>query len=169
MTPYSALQFTAQGFDSSGADVAVYAKWSATGGTIGRNGLFTAGSDTGYFQITVEDTLSRLKGSALVHISPETGLKHSEPLRPMSFSLDQNFPNPFNPKTTIKYGVKESCHVILKVYDIRGRQVGNFIDSEHEAGMYSYTFNASTLASGVYLYKIVMKNYSCVKKMVVLK
>ena len=79
---------------------------------------------------------------------------------PASFSLAQNYPNPFNPTTTIEYAVKEPCNVELKVYDIRGREVVTLVDSRHQAGFYKHSFHAQNLPTGVYFYRIRMKDPS---------
>ncbi|MDP2208532.1 MAG: C25 family cysteine peptidase [Bacteroidota bacterium] len=92
---------------------------------------------------------------------------------PESFFLSQNHPNPFNPTTEIHYGLPEDAHVVLKVYDILGREVMTLVDEFKEAGYYSIEFNGSSakggLSSGVYFYKIVSGNYTAVKKLVITK
>jgi hypothetical protein len=85
------------------------------------------------------------------------------------YQLLQNYPNPFNPNTTIEYRVKEKCHVVLKVYDIQGREVMTLVDSDHQPGFFKVNFNASHLATGVYFYKIQMMDFTNVKKMVLLE
>ncbi len=88
---------------------------------------------------------------------------------PKRFYLMQNYPNPFNPETQICFGVKEPCRVVLKIYNILGQVVGTLIDKRYEPGQYKISFNAAGLASGIYFYKIKMKGFSAVKKMIVLE
>lgn len=88
---------------------------------------------------------------------------------PFSFSLDQNYPNPFNPATQIKYSIAKAGIVILKVYDILGRQVADLVNKYQEAGKYTIDFNASRLASGVYIYRIESSSFTSVKKMMLIK
>lgn len=88
---------------------------------------------------------------------------------PQEYKLLQNYPNPFNPKTTIPFSVKERCHVLLQVYDILGREVMTLVDDSHEPGFYRLTFDARHLPSGLYLYRIQMKDFQAVKKMVVME
>lgn len=88
---------------------------------------------------------------------------------PTKFTLKQNYPNPFNPTTTIQFNVVKSVHVKLNVHNLLGREVLTLIDSEYQPGQYSVTFNASQLTAGIYFYRIIMGEYTAVKKMVVLK
>ena len=73
---------------------------------------------------------------------------------PMEFSLSQNFPNPFNPVTTIKYEIPEKSFVSLIVYDINGREITSLVNEDETAGNYQVKFDGSNFASGVYLYKL---------------
>ncbi|MFA5803975.1 MAG: T9SS type A sorting domain-containing protein [Melioribacteraceae bacterium] len=88
---------------------------------------------------------------------------------PLQYSLDQNYPNPFNPATQIKYSIAKAGIVTLKVYDILGRQVTDLVNKYQEAGKYTVDFNASRLASGVYIYRIESSSFTDVKKMMLIK
>lgn len=88
---------------------------------------------------------------------------------PVSCDLSQNYPNPFNPTTTIRYQIPKDGVVMLKVYDILGAEVVTLVNEEKVAGRYEVNFNASSLASGVYLYRINVNEYASVRKMVLLK
>ena len=85
------------------------------------------------------------------------------------YALEQNYPNPFNPTTTIKYQIPTSGNVTIKVYDILGNEVANLIDGYMETGKYEVDFDAYSLASGVYIYRLNVNDYVNVKKMVLLK
>jgi hypothetical protein len=91
------------------------------------------------------------------------------PAVPDMFALFQNHPNPFNPETTISYEVKESCRVVLKVFDMRGREVATLVDGVYPSGFHSVRFDASRLPTGLYFYKIKMKDFSSTRKMAVIK
>ncbi|MCX6142865.1 MAG: T9SS type A sorting domain-containing protein [Ignavibacteriales bacterium] len=73
---------------------------------------------------------------------------------PTAFSLSQNYPNPFNPSTIIRYGVPVESKVTLVIFDMLGRKVQTLVDGQLKAGVYTETWNASALASGVYYYRI---------------
>ena len=88
---------------------------------------------------------------------------------PSSFTLSQNYPNPFNPSTKIKYSIPQSSKVVVKVFDMLGKEVATLVNEEKEAGTYEITWNAQNLPSGVYSYGIKAGSYTAIKKMVLLK
>jgi len=85
------------------------------------------------------------------------------------FALQQNYPNPFNPNTTINYSIPKNGLVKLYVYNILGQKVAELVNQTMEAGNHYVNFNASNLASGIYLYRLESGNYVSVKKLMVLK
>jgi hypothetical protein len=88
---------------------------------------------------------------------------------PAAFRLYQNFPNPFNPLTTIRYDVSEDGFVSLKIYDMLGREVKDLVHIDQGKGKYAVTFNAGGLASGVYFYKLTINDYTESRKMMLVK
>lgn len=89
---------------------------------------------------------------------------------PRDYSLAQNYPNPFNPSTTIKYALPQANNVTVKVYDILGNEVATLIDGKQQvAGTYTLDFDASNLASGMYVYTVKAGEYFAAKKMMLLK
>jgi hypothetical protein len=88
---------------------------------------------------------------------------------PIAFELAQNYPNPFNPLTKIKFSVPSQTKIILRVFNILGQQVAMLVNGLMSAGNHEVTFDASSLASGVYLYQISAGNLSIVKKMLLMK
>jgi hypothetical protein len=85
------------------------------------------------------------------------------------FVLSQNYPNPFNPSTTIRYSLPIAGSVQLKIFNLLGQEVMTLVEGEQKAGSYVVVFDASRLASGVYLYQLKTDRYSNVKKMMLLK
>ncbi len=94
---------------------------------------------------------------------------------PSQYELSQNYPNPFNPTTKIKYSIHansqsfSSSPVLLKVYDILGREVAVLVNEPKAPGIYEITFNAGNLASGVYFYELRAGSFSSVKKLLLLR
>ncbi len=88
---------------------------------------------------------------------------------PSDFSLKQNYPNPFNPVTNIKFSIPKSSFVKITVFDITGREVTKLVNENMNAGSYTVDFNASNLATGVYLYRIDADGFTDVKKMMLIK
>ncbi|MBE2254730.1 MAG: T9SS type A sorting domain-containing protein [Ignavibacteria bacterium] len=92
-----------------------------------------------------------------------------ENIIPQEYSLYQNFPNPFNPVTTISYQIPTDGIVNLKVYDILGKEVATLVSEMKRAGSYQVVFNGNNLASGIYFYKIKSGNFNQVKRMMLIK
>ncbi|HLG33038.1 MAG TPA: T9SS type A sorting domain-containing protein, partial [Ignavibacteriaceae bacterium] len=90
-------------------------------------------------------------------------------IKPTNFDLEQNFPNPFNPTSTIKYSVPERSLIRLSVYNTIGQEVALLVDEEKDAGDYSFEFNASGLTSGIYFYRLQSGNFVETRKMVLLR
>jgi hypothetical protein len=88
---------------------------------------------------------------------------------PTEFLLSQNYPNPFNPSTKIKYSVPQSSNVMIKVFDILGKEIETLINEEKPIGTYEITWYAEGLPSGVYFYQLKAGDYMSVKKMILLK
>ena len=88
---------------------------------------------------------------------------------PNDFSLNQNYPNPFNPSTVIQYAIGSRQFVSLKVYDVLGKEVATLVNEEKPTGNYEVNFNASSLSSGVYFYKLQAGSFWETKKMILIK
>ncbi|MCG8374662.1 MAG: T9SS type A sorting domain-containing protein, partial [Balneolales bacterium] len=93
-----------------------------------------------------------------------------EPGIPIEFILSQNYPNPFNPSSTIRFGLPQSEEVTLQVFNTLGQQVATLVSNEKmEAGWHSVQFNAGSLASGMYIYRIKAGSFVQTKKMMLIK
>ncbi len=88
---------------------------------------------------------------------------------PNSFKLLQNFPNPFNPSTTIEFSMPKAAFVSLKIYNLLGQEVSTLVSQKLNAGMYTYQVKGENLTSSVYYYKLVAGDYVEVKKMILIK
>lgn len=90
-------------------------------------------------------------------------------VKPERFYLYQNSPNPFNSNTIIKYNIPEQGKISLKVFDILGNEISTLVDEYKTTGFYEVNFDASKLASGIYLYKLQLSGVSLIKKMVLIR
>jgi hypothetical protein len=89
---------------------------------------------------------------------------------PHVFTLGQNYPNPFNPTTTIEFTLAEDSKVSLKVFDMLGREVATLVNGNLKAGtIHQVPFNATTLSSGLYFYRLETEGGSLMKKLMLLK
>lgn len=88
---------------------------------------------------------------------------------PEQIYLTQNYPNPFNPRTSIEFGLDRSGFVVLEIYDILGRRVRTLINQEMNPGRHTQRFDASSLASGIYLYRLQVNGEVFIKKMTFIK
>ena len=85
------------------------------------------------------------------------------------YHLSNNFPNPFNPSTKIKYAIPQTSNVIVKVFDILGNEIETLVNEEKPSGTYEITWNAEGLPSGVYFYQLKAGSIVETKKMILLK
>ena len=107
-------------------------------------------------------------GWKVLNYSSVTGVK-GEQVQPSNFRLSQNYPNPFNPTTNINYSITNSGHITLSVYNVLGQKVATLVNQEQKAGQYVVNFDASKLASGIYMYTLQSQGVSLTKKMMLLK
>ncbi len=89
--------------------------------------------------------------------------------QPVKFGLSGNHPNPFNPETSIRFTLGKDGHVNLTVYDLSGRRVAELVNGFREAGSHEITFNGSGLPSGIYFYRLTVKDHTAVGKMLLVK
>lgn len=88
---------------------------------------------------------------------------------PEEFSLSQNYPNPFNPKTVISFQLSVDSKVLIKVYDVQGKEVETLLNERMNAGTYEVSFDASHLSSGVYFYRLTTDGFIETKSMMLIK
>jgi gluconolactonase len=116
-------------------------------------------------------TLYITAGSSLyrIRLAAATGVHDHGSLQPHSFNLYANYPNPFNPETTINYQLAMNSVVTLNVYDTLGREVALLVNEERAAGTYSVHWDASGFSSGTYFYRLRSGSFDETKKMVLLR
>jgi hypothetical protein len=116
------------------------------------------------------DTIRFYPQETMMIIQAATGVDDDK-LNPDVFSLNQNFPNPFNPSTNISFSIPKSTKVNLSIYDLMGNLLATLVDDEKERGLYNIEFNSTqfNLSSGVYFYKLSTPEFTSVRKMILLK
>ncbi|MCE1164568.1 MAG: T9SS type A sorting domain-containing protein, partial [Bacteroidetes bacterium] len=103
-------------------------------------------------------------------MSNPTAVPGETGITPSAFNLYQNYPNPYNPVTAIKFDLPKSANVVLKVYDVTGKTVSTLLNEHKNAGSYTVNFDAGYLSSGIYFYRLVTDNgASFTRKMVIQK
>jgi len=115
------------------------------------------------------DTTASSNSISFVTASTLTAVQGPATSSPGAFSLSQNYPNPFNPKTVISGQWTADSEVRLVVYDLLGREIAVLANGRYPAGRYTFTFDATNLSSGVYLYRLTAGAHSAVRKMLVLR
>lgn len=120
-----------------------------------------------------ESVLSDFVNTTAVGTGEDEGgdnvLASNDEIIPKEYSLKQNFPNPFNPTTNIRYDIPSDNFVTIKIYDILGKEVMNLVNKFKQAGRYIISFNANNLPSGIYFYKIKAGSFEQVRKMVMVR
>jgi len=144
---YNGLAFSVDGFSAM---------------TVSTAGVITASGSTYTSSNNVDELTVRLEGNF-------TGLSNTNENIPEKFSLQQNFPNPFNPSTSICFSLPADSKVKLVVFNSAGQEVAELVNEEMNAGTYEYQFDAGSLSSGVYFYKLITENFTDTKKMMLVK
>jgi hypothetical protein len=114
-------------------------------------------------------TQSYYRGNIQLEMNTVSGINEPIASIPKRYDLKQNYPNPFNPVTKINFELPKDGFVSLKIYDILGREIVTLVNEVRTAGYYSMDFDASTLSSGVYFYRMESGTFSNIKRMVLIK
>ena len=166
------------GFLDPGTDIALFSLAPGSPSLGGSPADIFYTDFTGSFSLTIPAALLGLLSGDNVDAmdcqilidSTTTGV---EPIQqgsiPKNFKLNNNYPNPFNPSTTIKFSIPQTSYVTLEVFNTLGERIGVLASEELSAGTYKYNWDASDLTSGIYFYKIHAGNFVETKKMILLK
>ncbi len=135
----------------------------------GRYGDLSSASGCGYTAWTLTTAPPGRANTRFVMNPGTVGVENKLSNLPTSYSLSQNFPNPFNPVTKINFALPKQGFVTLKVFDILGREIKTLVNEMKNAGIYSVDFNASEYSSGVYFYRLETNGFSDIKRMMLIK
>lgn len=119
--------------------------------------------------VTISGMNNVIVQTAIYDSIPPIGIINLNTGVPKSFGLAQNFPNPFNPVTKIKFDIPKFTNAVIRVYDIVGNEVAVLHNGDLQPGFYEAEFNASSYASGVYFYRLETPEYTNVKRMILVK
>lgn len=128
------------------------------------NVISVAANNSFAFALTADGNVSR-RPLAEIYVDVNVNKNNI----PGNYDLLQNFPNPFNPSTTIKYSIPKSSFVSLKILDILGKEIQTIVNEEKQPGNYEVKFDGSNLASGIYLYQLKVADFVETKKMILLR
>ena len=122
--------------------------------------------------VVMEDSLSMfmdVESGNLLYSSMDLTNSETERLEPVSITLHQNYPNPFNPTTSISFELNRAQNVSLIIYNMLGQEVMTLVNDRMGSGIHQITFDANSLASGVYLYRLITNQLILTKKMTLIK
>ena len=141
------------------------------GGAVVTDAEYTLASTIGQSAIDITQDASNINQAGFWYQSGGllTIVEQNTNVLPAKFRLDQNFPNPFNPTTTIRFAIPEPAFVTLKLYDLHGREVVTLVNKEMSSGEFDVIFDATGLASGVYFYRIQTEEFTQFRKLMLLK
>jgi hypothetical protein len=123
----------------------------------------------GYEGINNSDDRNLLMTRILDWMFPLDAVDPGPGTLPTVYALEQNFPNPFNPETTIPFALPERSHVRLSVFDLLGREVAVLVNGVMDAGTHDATFNGAELSSGVYFYRMEANDFTQTRKLMLMK
>jgi Secretion system C-terminal sorting domain len=177
LTVANASKIATQAVNVSVSNVPSWVKFDSTSQTI--KALTASAEQTATFVFTIDKSAPVGKGQTLtfsITANSQTWTKNIaiKVAVPQTYTLFQNYPNPYNPSTVISYQLSAKNSVNLKIYDVIGREVANLVNEQQEPGYYQKTFDASRYASGMYIYRLVAtdeqnKQHMFQKKMMLVK
>lgn len=115
------------------------------------------------------DSSASANAFVITFVRTNVGINVVSSTVPEEYALENNYPNPFNPSTKIRFAIPATGNVELNIYDSKGSLVGKLVNQKLNAGVYEYDFNASNLPSGAYFYRLSSQNFAQTKKMLLVK
>lgn len=157
--------------DSDGLDTTLTLTYQAIDDVVADLGVAEGESIDLIWTVTAQvgDSVQFAEASFDLNIARNLSVSNEVDDQPKEFSLSQNYPNPFNPTSNIQFTVPRATDVKLEVYNINGQLVRTLVNSRMSAGEHTVQFNASDLASGIYIYRIIAGNFVQTKKMTLIK
>ncbi|MBC8375937.1 MAG: T9SS type A sorting domain-containing protein [FCB group bacterium] len=154
-------------------DSAAYITYSALADALPDNGV-VSGSWTLSISDNISDPVGASNGPLSLSIDATAVGLHASGMIPDEFVLEANYPNPFNPATTLSFGIPEASQVVLSIYDLKGRMVSTIVNDNKEAGYHTAIWNGTNqngqpVGAGMYIYRIQAGSFGQARKMILLK
>lgn len=165
VAPGDSVQYEYFGLDQFNNVRRFSGTWVAEGGTIDQSGLYVAGTTTGQYEITVNNSLGAPVGSTTIDISNSVSNEDPESII-QDFALSSNFPNPFRESTELTVDLPEPTHVVLKIYNVLGQEIDTVADQLLQSGTHHFKINAQHWPAGIYFYTIKSEAFVEIKTMV---
>lgn len=160
--------YTFQLSQNNGFDPMVIDSTAITETTLGLDTALETSSDY-FWRVRAENSSGSSDWSDTFTFSTELATSIEDPELPVEYSLAQNFPNPFNPSTTIEFGIPEPSEVLLEVYNVAGKTIAVLVNEPRNAGSYQVHFDASSLSSGIYIYRLKAGTFTKTRKLTLIK
>ncbi|MCC6865528.1 MAG: T9SS type A sorting domain-containing protein [Ignavibacteria bacterium] len=151
------------------SDHACKVKGEAGLGTYGGDYIGISSGNGKIFPFWFDDKTGTMQAWVAAVTPDPVGISGNTNEVPALYKLEQNFPNPFNPNTTISFALPNEQRVKLEVFDITGKTVDVLVNNTLKAGTYKFDFNAKELPSGVYFYRLIAGDFTSTKKMILVK
>ncbi len=176
LRPGETAQFLAEGYSNNGFPFNFNPVWISNGGDIDPTGVFIAGDVPGIYEIYAENSDGSIIGMAYATILDTVTSGITSSIVPKKYYVNYNYPNPFNPTTTISYGLPFASTVIVEVFNILGQRVATLVNMVQKAGTKEIVWDAGNFSSGLYLLRINAKSvennkseFNSIRKMMLLK
>ncbi len=163
-TPYSQLTWSFSVSDPA----AISYSYSETSDSLEICSLGIVGDYYLYVTLTDDQNASD-QDTIAIHVDKASAIAQIRQGVPKQFDLQPNYPNPFNPTTSIRYALPRAAHVSIEVFNVTGQRIATLVDQYQQAGFYRVTFRASRLSSGIYFYKMHAGRFTKILKMTILK
>ncbi len=152
--------------------------WTTENGATNRDGQFQTSAFYGEYDISAEFAgekvtslvqFSKDSDKIIIQLNTTETTVGSNDLPPTTFELAGNYPNPFNPSTTVRYALPHQAQVKISIYDVHGRLVSTLVDESKDTGQHIVEFDGSEIASGTYVLRMTADEFSATSKMLLLK
>jgi plastocyanin len=156
------------GFHNVVADDGSFTNGAASSSAWTYDRVFTSVGDFRYYCV-IHGSAGGVGMSGIIRVINPTSVNTNNADQPDRFIVKQNYPNPFNPATTIRYAIPHNGLVVVKVFNLLGKELTTLVNGDESAGSHEIQYDATNLPSGIYFYRVQTGNFSQTKRMVLMK